>query len=94
MLPIRTGSAAKHTQDYARHGNSTLFAELDIANGNVSAATHGTSGGSSSPALTRGPLEASYAVGSGRERNARQAPPRLAFSAAGQDRHPVLRRGR
>ena len=45
MLPIRTGSAAKHTQDYARHGNSTLFAELDIANGNVSAATHGTSGG-------------------------------------------------
>jgi transposase len=39
MLPMRTGSAEKHTHDYVRHGTSTLFAALDIATGKVTAAT-------------------------------------------------------
>jgi transposase len=39
MLPMRTGSAAKHTHDYVRHGTSTLFAALDIATGKVTAST-------------------------------------------------------
>ena len=39
MLPIRTGSPEKRTHDYVRHGTSTLFAALDIATGQVTAAT-------------------------------------------------------
>jgi transposase len=38
MLPMRTGSVAKRTHDYVRHGTSTLFAALDVATGKVTAA--------------------------------------------------------
>lgn len=33
MLPIRPGQAARRSQDYKRHGTTSLFAVLDIATG-------------------------------------------------------------
>ena len=34
-LPMQPGYAEQRTHDYVRHGNTTLFAALDIANGKV-----------------------------------------------------------
>lgn len=38
MLPMRIGDAEKRTHDYKRHGTTTLFAALEIATGQVTAA--------------------------------------------------------
>ena len=38
MLPMRPGLPERRTHDYKRHGTSTLFAALEIATGNVTAA--------------------------------------------------------
>ncbi|KAB1640292.1 IS630 family transposase [Gulosibacter chungangensis] len=38
MLPMRIGDAEKRTHDYKRHGTSTLFAALEVATGQVTAA--------------------------------------------------------
>ncbi len=38
MLPLRPGLAARRTHDYKRHGTTTLFAALEIATGQVTAA--------------------------------------------------------
>ena len=38
MLPVRPGLAARRTHDYKRHGTTTLFAALEIATGQVTAA--------------------------------------------------------
>src|SRR4051812_25911705 len=35
MLPVRPGSAERHTSDYVRHGTTTLFAALEVATGKV-----------------------------------------------------------
>lgn len=35
MLPLRPGLAERHTHDYKRHGTTTLFAALNVANGEV-----------------------------------------------------------
>jgi transposase len=34
-LPLRPGSAERHTHDYVRHGTTTLFAALEVATGRV-----------------------------------------------------------
>src|SRR3954467_10572672 len=34
-LPVRPGSAERHTSDYVRHGTTTLFAALEVATGKV-----------------------------------------------------------
>jgi transposase len=38
MLPMQPGLPERRTHDYVRHGTSTLFAALEIATGNVTAA--------------------------------------------------------
>jgi len=38
MLPIRPGDVERRTHDYRRHGTTTLFAALEIATGQVTAA--------------------------------------------------------
>ena len=38
MLPMRPGDVEKRTHDYTRHGTTTLFAALEIATGQVTAA--------------------------------------------------------
>src|SRR5205823_1772999 len=38
MLPMQPGLPARRTHDYKRHGTSTLFAALEIATGQVTAA--------------------------------------------------------
>jgi transposase len=38
MLPVRTGDAEKRTHDDKRHGTTTLFAALEVATGQVTAA--------------------------------------------------------
>lgn len=38
MLPIQPGQIERRTHDYKRHGTTTLFAALDIATGQVTAA--------------------------------------------------------
>jgi transposase len=38
MLPMQPGLPERRTHDYKRHGTSTLFAALEIATGNVTAA--------------------------------------------------------
>ncbi|GAC58505.1 putative transposase [Gordonia hirsuta DSM 44140 = NBRC 16056] len=38
MLPMQPGQIERRTHDYKRHGTSTLFAALDIATGQVTAA--------------------------------------------------------
>ncbi len=38
MLPMRPGLPARRTHDYQRHGTSTLFAALEVATGQVTAA--------------------------------------------------------
>jgi transposase len=35
VLPVRPGSAERHTSDYIRHGTTTLFAALEVATGKV-----------------------------------------------------------
>src|SRR3954466_7672512 len=35
VLPVRPGSAQRHTSDYVRHGTTTLFAALEVATGKV-----------------------------------------------------------
>ncbi len=35
LLPLRPGQVERHTHDYVRHGTTTLFAALDVANGIV-----------------------------------------------------------
>lgn len=35
LLPMRPGQVERRTWDYARHGTTTLFAALDVANGKV-----------------------------------------------------------
>jgi transposase len=35
VLPVRPGSAERHTSDYIRHGTTTLFAALDVLTGTV-----------------------------------------------------------
>src|SRR4051794_35673709 len=35
VLPVRPGSAERHTSDYVRHGTTTLFAALEVATGKV-----------------------------------------------------------
>lgn len=35
LLPLRAGSPEKRTHDYVRHGTTTLFAALEISNGQV-----------------------------------------------------------
>src|SRR5215208_8274560 len=35
VLPVRPGSAERHTSDYIRHGTTTLFAALELATGRV-----------------------------------------------------------
>ena len=35
MLPMRPGHAARRSHDYKRHGTTSLFADLDIATGQV-----------------------------------------------------------
>jgi hypothetical protein len=35
VLPLQPGHAEQRTQDYVRHGTTTLFAALDIATGQV-----------------------------------------------------------
>jgi len=35
IVPMRPGQAERRTQDYARHGTTTLFAALDVATGKV-----------------------------------------------------------
>ncbi|NDK92678.1 IS630 family transposase, partial [Gordonia desulfuricans] len=38
MLPVRPGDVERRTHDYKRHGTTTLFAALEIATGQVTAA--------------------------------------------------------
>jgi transposase len=38
VFPLRTGDVEKRTHDYTRHGTSTLFAALEVATGQVTAA--------------------------------------------------------
>src|SRR3954454_20281548 len=38
VLPVRPGSAERHTSDYVRHGPPTLFAALEVATGKVTEA--------------------------------------------------------
>jgi transposase len=38
MLPMQPGRPARHTHDYVRHGTTTLFAALEVATGQVTAA--------------------------------------------------------
>src|SRR4051795_9492729 len=38
VLPVRPGSAQRHTSDYIRHGTTTLFAALEVATGKVTEA--------------------------------------------------------
>ena len=38
MLPMQPGLLERRTHDYVRHGTTTLFAALDIATGQVTAA--------------------------------------------------------
>lgn len=38
MLPMQPGKIARRTHDYTRHGTTTLFAALEIATGQVTAA--------------------------------------------------------
>ena len=40
LLPLRPGSVARHTHDYARHGTLDLFAALNVGTGNVLASFH------------------------------------------------------
>ena len=35
LLPMRPGQVERRTHDYVRHGTATLFAALDVANGEV-----------------------------------------------------------
>jgi transposase len=35
MLPLRPGQVERHTHDYTRHGTTSLFAALEVANGLV-----------------------------------------------------------
>jgi transposase len=35
LLPLRPGQVERHTHDYVRHGTTTLFAALDVAQGTV-----------------------------------------------------------
>src|SRR3954452_12465169 len=41
VLPVRPGSAERHTSDYIRHGTTTLFAALEVATGKVTDACTG-----------------------------------------------------
>jgi transposase len=40
LLPMRPGQAERRTHDYARHGTTSLFAALDVANGKVIGKTY------------------------------------------------------
>ena len=40
MLPLRLGIPEKQTHDYVRHGTTTLFAALEVANGKVTDACY------------------------------------------------------
>lgn len=40
ILPLRPGSAERHTADYDRHGTTTLFAALDVKSGKVIGQCH------------------------------------------------------
>ena len=40
LLPLRPGSVARRTHDYARHGTLDLFAALNVGTGNVLASFH------------------------------------------------------
>lgn len=40
ILPLRPGSAERHTADYDRHGTTTLFAALDVKTGKVIGQCH------------------------------------------------------
>lgn len=40
LLPLRSGSPARHTHDYLRHGTLDLFAAQEIRQGNVLAGLH------------------------------------------------------
>jgi transposase len=40
VLPMRPGQLERRTHDYVRHGTTDLFAALDVATGQVIAATH------------------------------------------------------
>lgn len=55
-LPMMPGMGEKRTHDYVRHGTTSLFAALNVADGTVIAATHRrhrpSSSGSSWPAST------------------------------------------
>lgn len=42
LLPLRPGQVERHTHDYKRNGTTTLFAALNIANGEVIGQCHST----------------------------------------------------